>query len=124
MTVAARKVGKWLYDSGSHLEAKFVHMWRVLDGPPLHREHHFHPERKWRMDFAHIGARVGIEIQGGLYSNGGHVRPTGYEGDCEKYNAAHLRNWAVFLLTPKMLDDPALIEDIIAFIRERAERNQ
>ena len=55
----------------SRLEAKFALYWRGLGGPPLEREFRFHPERKWRADFAHIESRTLIEIEGGIYIEGG-----------------------------------------------------
>ena len=42
----------------SRLEAKFALYWRGLGGPELEREFVFHPERKWRADFAHIKSRT------------------------------------------------------------------
>jgi very-short-patch-repair endonuclease len=36
----------------------------------LEREYRFHHERRWRADFAHVEARVLIEIEGGIWVNG------------------------------------------------------
>ncbi len=41
-------------------------------------EYQFHPERKWRADFAHPGYKIIVEIEGGAFSNGRHVRGRGY----------------------------------------------
>lgn len=124
MTAEIRKKVKSIEERMSSLEAAFNFNWRALGGPPLEFQHRFHPKRKWPMDFAHVETKIAIETQGGIYTNGAHVRPVGYEDDCEKYAAAHLLGWVVFQLTPNMVENPALIESIIAFIRERAERNQ
>jgi very-short-patch-repair endonuclease len=64
--------------------------------PQYTREYRFHPSRKWRVDFAFVDEKVIIEVEGGIWSNGRHVRGKGYINDCEKYNAATLQGWSVF----------------------------
>jgi hypothetical protein len=54
----------------SKLESQFLLLWRVAQGPTLKREVRFHPERKWRADFAHAASRTLIEIQGGIFQCG------------------------------------------------------
>lgn len=90
----------------SKLESKFALLWRALNGPPLVREHAFHPLRKWRFDFAHLESKTAIEIEGGVWSGGRHTRGTGYIKDCEKYNAATLLGWRVFRLPGPLIDQP------------------
>lgn len=53
-------------------------------------EYKFHPGRKWRIDyyFEANGRRVGLEVEGGVWSGGRHTRGAGFKGDMEKYNAA------------------------------------
>ena len=51
-------------------------------------EHPVTPERKWRYDFYLPDRAIAIEIEGGVYTRGRHVRPAGFIGDCEKYNTA------------------------------------
>ena len=67
------------------------------------KEHKF-CERRWRFDFAHIEKRIAIEIEGGVYSRGRHVRPKGFIGDMEKYNRAAVLGWRVIRLTPQQFD--------------------
>ena len=107
----------------SELEATFETLWRQLDGPELTPEYRFHDERKWRFDFAEPGTLVAIELEGGVYTNGRHVRPAGFTGDCHKYNAATADGWAVFRLTADMLrDDPITnLTPIMDVIRYRDE---
>lgn len=39
----------------SVLENRFLHLWEHKGGAPLEREYRFHPERRWKADFAHLG---------------------------------------------------------------------
>jgi very-short-patch-repair endonuclease len=96
----------------SRLELKFDTLWRALRGPALAMEFRFHPSRRWRFDRALPSARVAIELEGGIWSGGRHTRGTGFEGDCEKYNAAQLLGWTVFRLTGRLLTADS-IEPII-----------
>ncbi len=98
-------------------EAKFALIWRALGGPELTREHRFHPERRWRLDFAHLASRVAIEIEGGVWSGGRHTRGGGFIADCEKYNTAQRLGWRVFRL-PTPLVTAGAVEDIKHFIKE------
>ena len=70
-------------------------------------EYQFTATRKWRFDRAWPEQRVAVELEGGVWSNGRHTRPAGYEADCQKYNAATALGWRVFRFTGRMLDtDP------------------
>jgi hypothetical protein len=104
----------------SDLEAAFDYYWRILDGPELEAEYRFAPPRRWRADRAHVGAKVLIEIEGGMFSLvvGRHTRGAGYQKDCEKYNRAAALGWVVFRLATGMVE-PEHIEPIIQYIRER-----
>src|ERR1035437_4661972 len=59
---------------------------------PVHqplREFRFHPERKWRFDFAWPLYQLAVEIEG----RGRHQSFGGFEKDAEKYNAAAKLGW-------------------------------
>jgi very-short-patch-repair endonuclease len=99
----------------SRLESKFALYWRGLGGPELEREFRFHPERKWRADFAHIESRTLIEIEGGIYIQGRHNRAAGFIADTEKYLEAALAGWRVLRLTERQITS-AIIERIIALV--------
>lgn len=102
----------------SRLETKFALYWQSLGGPELEREFRFHPERKWRADFAHIESRTLIEIEGGIYIQGRHNRAAGFIADTEKYLEAFLAGWAVVRLTAAQITTPT-VERIIAAVRTR-----
>lgn len=87
----------------SQLEREFDTIWQAMGGPDLVSEYRFDPDRGWRLDRAHPASLIAIEIDGGTYSRGRHVRPAGFEEDCKKINAAQLAGWRVFRLTSNML---------------------
>jgi hypothetical protein len=99
----------------SRLEAKWALVWRVAGGPELEVEHEFAPPRKWRFDFAHPETKVAVEIHGGTWSGGRHVRGTGMAADCAKLNAAQMMGWTVFVFTAEMirLQAAEMVRDVI-----------
>lgn len=81
-------------------------IWIAIQGPVLKVEFPFHPERKWRWDYAHPATSVAIEIDGGIFARigGGHNRAIAYEHDREKDNEAQLMGWRVFRLTEHLIN--------------------
>jgi very-short-patch-repair endonuclease len=63
--------------------------------PPYVRELEFHPQRKWRFDFAWPAQRVALELDGGAAVFGRHSRPAGMRADNEKLNTAQVMGWVV-----------------------------
>lgn len=76
------------------------------------REHRFHPDRKWRFDFAFLDQKVAAECEGAIYVNGRHTRGSGFEKDCEKYNAAMTLGWRVFKFTRRMVEQGTAIAQL------------
>lgn len=74
-----------------------------LRGLGFEREFKFHPERRWKFDFALPAQKLAVEIEGGIYSNGRHTRPEGFAADMEKYNAAAMMGWRVLRYTTEMV---------------------
>jgi len=66
-------------------------------------EYRFHPERKWRFDFAWPDKKVALEIQGGIWVAGFHSGGTGQYGDMEKLNEAAAMRWAVLQVEPRKI---------------------
>lgn len=68
-------------------------------------EYKFHPARKWRIDyyFEANGRKVGLEVEGGIWTGGRHIRGAGFSGDMEKYNAAGARGITIFRVAPSNL---------------------
>ena len=76
----------------SYLEALFERQIQQHGFPEPVREFYF---RGWRFDFAWPSLKIALEIDGGTYIGGAHVRRKGYERDCKKNNAAQLEGWIV-----------------------------
>jgi hypothetical protein len=103
---------------GSKLERKFELCWLASTGPKLEKEYRFHPERKWRFDFAHLESWTAIELEGGVWSHGAHSRGKGFTEDCEKYNAAQALGWRVYRYTTDMITTKT-VGELVALILTR-----
>ena len=113
----------------SALERAFLTQWKQLapDYPEPEYNYKFHPDRKWELDFAWPKTckaswrngvvqdkslvpswkSVAVELHGGTWSGGRHVRGKGFRDDRTKMNAATAMGWRVFEVTGDMLsDDP------------------
>lgn len=82
------------------------------------KELQFHPERKWRFDYAFPSRKIAIEIDGAIWTLGRHNRPRGYLNDMEKLNTAASMGWLVlrfstderFYLSTRRLIDVTLAQ--------------
>jgi very-short-patch-repair endonuclease len=93
--------------------------WDGLKGPTLTPEFKAIPGRKFAFDFAEPTSRVLIEIQGGIWTKGGHSSGTGISRDCEKSRLAQLHGWCVFAFTAADINIKAM-EPVIQFTKHRA----
>lgn len=102
---------------------QFEAMWRLLGGPELEREFRFCPDRKWRSDYycevealdstgSIVLRKVLIELDGGVWTGGRHVRPKGYIEDCFKMNQAALLGFFVIRIGTGMVT-PNYLQQII-----------
>ena len=76
-------------------------LWKACGLPEPTPEYKFHPSRKWRFDFAWIPQKIAVEIEGGIWNYGAHVRGIHFLSDMEKYNEAGKLGWRVFRFTPQ-----------------------
>lgn len=88
----------------------FVEFCRKQLGEAPAKEYVFHPVRKWRFDYAFPSAKIALEVEGGVYTGGRHIRPKGFLGDVDKYNAAAVMGWRVLRVVPDRLRTFATIE--------------
>ena len=107
-------------------EAAFLWTWRTLGGAAAQwdREYRFDPPRRWRFDLANPEFMVAVEIEGGTWTGGRHVRGDGYARDCRKYNRAAALGWRVFRLTTDMASDPEVVLEVMnALVTKVPSRN-
>jgi len=65
------------------------------------REYIFIPGRQFRLDFADPINKIGLEVQGAIWSKGksAHNSGTGINRDAEKINLGHMHDWRLFQFT-------------------------
>ena len=76
------------------------------------------PKRKFKIDFAHLPSKTGIEIQGGRWIKGGHTSGNGMFTDCEKSLLCAQYGWLIIPIVDKMISEE-YIEIIYSVISER-----
>lgn len=81
-------------------------------------EFRFNPPRKWRIDFCWPDEKIAVEIEGGIFSRGRHVRGLGFLKDLEKYNTITLMGYRLFRFTPQQVKNG----EAIGLIRELIKR--
>jgi very-short-patch-repair endonuclease len=59
--------------------------------------------RRWRFDYCWPEYKVALECDGGVYTQGRHVRGSGWMKDSEKLNAACGLGWRMLRCTPSQL---------------------
>src|SRR5512138_3872676 len=90
---------------------------RLTGLPAPAREYRFHPRRRWRFDFAWPLYKVAVEVDGGIYCRGRHVRGSGFEKDAEKRNAAVLAGWRVLHFTSRHVKSGTAVQQIESLMR-------
>ena len=76
------------------------------------RQFQFIKGRRWRADFAWLKERLLVEVQGGIWKQGRHVRGSGYERDRERQNEAVLAGWRTLEFTPGHVKTGKAVRDI------------
>lgn len=85
-------------------EEEFAHILADEEITGWVREYEFYPTRNWKVDFAFVDLKIAIEIEGGVFSGGRHVRGVGFTKDCEKYNELSLMGWCLLRFTSAHMD--------------------
>jgi hypothetical protein len=96
-----------LCPSDGYLQATRTYC-RIQSYPAPESEHRFHPVRQWRFDLAWPDRLVAVEVDGGVFSGGRHVRGVGRVKDMEKLNHATALGWRVYVVTPGQLRNGTL----------------
>lgn len=103
-------------------EGRFYLMLRAKKLPRPVPEYRFHDTRKFRLDYAWPEFRVGLEVDGGVWTGGAHGRGTGIVRDQEKTNLAAGEGWRILRCTPSKLATIGTIEHIARALGWRTER--
>ena len=93
--------------------SEIVVKWFAEHGLTAVPEFQFAAPRKWRFDFV-FGNRVALEVQGGIFSGGRHVRGGALLKEMEKLNAAAVKGWRVLYCIPQNL----CMQDTVDLIKE------
>lgn len=108
-----------------------IRNWRPKNrgGDPLPaptREHHFAEDinRHHRFDFAWPEVMVALEVDGGSWSNGRHVRGGGFEKDCEKSCLAAIRLWRVLHVTTEQVESGQAVAWLAEALQEAGKARQ
>ena len=105
------------------MESKMIAKYRTkslrINNYELIPEHKFHPTRKWRFDWVLFDYKIAIEIEGGIWNNGAHVRGKHYLSDMEKYNQAQILGWKVLRYTPEQWRNFDFINDLNLIIQNK-----
>ena len=99
----------------SELEDTLANNIYVHGLPEPTREFPFALPRKFRFDFAWIGERLAVEVQGGTYQRGAHSSGTGLARDFEKNNLAVLKGWRVLYFDTKMITDGRAVNTLVEY---------
>lgn len=71
--------------------------------PEFVTELEFHPERRFRFDYAWPQRRVALEIHGGVFQKSRHTTGVGFTKDKAKMNEATCLGWLVVEVTTEQL---------------------
>jgi very-short-patch-repair endonuclease len=84
-------------------EEQLYNQLRIVQLPMPVREYVAFPPRMFRFDFAWPDRLVAVEIDGGAWTGGRHVRGKGVESDAEKSVLAFEAGWRVMRITPALV---------------------
>lgn len=73
--------------------------------------------KDWRIDIAHIGKKLAIEVEGGIWNGGRHTRGAGFDEDCRKYNVLQLLGWRVLRFTGTSIKSGVALATIEAALK-------
>jgi len=97
----------------------FLLMLKARKMPTPETEVEFALPRKFRLDYAWVDAKVGLEVDGGIWTGGAHGRGTGITRDQEKTNIAAGLGWRILRCTPSNLATSATLDHIYRALQWR-----
>lgn len=76
---------------------------KAIGIPVPEREYRFSNLRRWRLDFAWPEHKLAVEIEGGIWIGGRHIRSASFLKDVEKYNTLALHGFWLLRFTPQQI---------------------
>jgi len=104
--------------AGSKGEETFAFHCQVHKLTP-EREFCFHPDRKWRIDFAWPELKLAVEIESSV-----HRIRNRFASDLDKYNAILLAGWTLLRYTRKMVETGAPILEVEATLKRMLQAKE
>ena len=108
----------------SPLEILLAQQMKFAGLPEPEREYRFAPPRRYRADFAYPDEMLLIEVEGGVWTNGAHVRGKHYTSDCSKYNLAATMGFRVLRFTGEMIKSGLALRTIEEVMNEKQSNLQ
>ena len=105
---ASKPIQRRAFDS--ELEMILANRVAIAGLPLPEQQFRFCPTRRWRADFAYPDAKVLIEVDGGTWTGGRHVRGKGFEADCEKTSTAAALGFRVIRVTRGMIESGQAVD--------------
>lgn len=75
-------------------------------------------ERKWKFDWLFEGW-LALEVEGGVFVGGRHIRGDGFRGDIEKYNEAAILGYIVLRCLPEDIQSGKACELVKRMLENR-----
>lgn len=117
-TDARRQLEKEIREN---FKRQFEAVWQRCGGPELKPEHKFCDDKGWSADYfleTALGQKIIIELDGGVWTGGRHVRGGGFIEDCMKLNQAALLGYRVIRIPTGFATDN-YVSEIIERIKEK-----
>lgn len=86
-------------------------------------EHVFAAPRRFRIDVAFVAQRLAVEIQGGIWTGGRHVRGAGMRRDCEKSALLAIHGWRLINCTVEHVETGDACAWIAAALAGKGDRH-
>lgn len=84
----------------------------------LETEVKFCPNRKWRWDLVAPGWKLAVEINGAIWTGGGHSRGSGMIRDYEKYCSGAALGWRILFVTPSQCEPGGYLDQMLTYITQ------
>lgn len=107
---------KVIVEQPKDLEETLLQQIQLAGLPEPEREYKFHPDRKWRFDFAWPDLMIATECNGGTWNYGRHNRGSSIGSDYEKVNTAQALGWRVYQFTVDQIESQYAITFLMEWL--------